>query len=184
VIRLIKRYPNRKLYDTVARRYVALRDIAALVREGIDLRVVEHETDKDITARTLSQVILQQQRPGGVRFSHTLLANLVRAGDWGAQTVRSSVTASWGILRWLDEEVQQQLTRWVARGLLSEATADQMRTTLQEIMQMAWSEQILQAEQRLPQVRERLNLASRQELQELATRIEELAQQIEELRMG
>ncbi len=175
--RLIKRYPNRKLYDTVARRYIALRDITAMVREGVELRVVEHESQEDITARTLSQIILKQQRSGG-GVSHNILANLVRAGDWGTETMRSSLSLTRDIVRWLDEELQAQIG---TPEVPAEESGNRIRLTLQGLLQLAGMAQLWQIEQRLPHVWERLNLASHHDLRELEARLDELAQRIEEL---
>ncbi len=175
--RLIKRYPNRKLYDTVARRYIALRDIATMVREGIALRVVEHESQEDITARTLSQIILNQQRSGG-GVSHKVLENLVRAGDWGVETMRSSLSITRDVARWLDEELQAQLN---TSAVPADGSGNRMRFALQGMLQLAGIEQIWQIEQRLPHVWERLNLASHNDLRELEARLDELAQRIAEL---
>ena len=51
---LIKRYPNRKLYDTEAKQYVTLEQIAELIRSGKDVQVIDHESGEDLTALTLS----------------------------------------------------------------------------------------------------------------------------------
>jgi len=63
MIRLIKRYDNRKLYDTHAKSYVSLEDLATLIRQGHDLQVLDNSTGQDITAPTLSKVILETSRP-------------------------------------------------------------------------------------------------------------------------
>lgn len=182
MIRLIKRYPNRKLYDTVARRYVALRDVARLVSQGIEVRVVEHATDRDITARTLSQVILKQQRSGDSPIPHNLLARLLRASERSAQMMRRSFSTSWGILRALDEEWQERVNSLVASGVLPEAASERVRALFDELMGDAWIVEAMQLEEVLPQFWSRLNLASRQDVQELAARIDDLARRIESLR--
>lgn len=59
---LIKRYPNRKLYDTNESKYVTLEDIGALVKVGHDVTVVDNRTKKDLTALTLLQVMFDDQK--------------------------------------------------------------------------------------------------------------------------
>ena len=56
---VIKRYPNRKLYDTEAKRYITLDGITELIHRGEDLHVVDHETGEDLTTVTLSQIIFE-----------------------------------------------------------------------------------------------------------------------------
>ena len=61
---LIKKYANRKLYDTRASRYVTLDDIAELVRDGHDIRVVDRDTGSDLTQVILSQIVLTEEKRG------------------------------------------------------------------------------------------------------------------------
>src|SRR4051794_17811935 len=62
---LIKKYSNRKLYDTQTRRYITLDDIARLVREGGDVTVVQRDTGEDLTPVILSQIVAREERRGG-----------------------------------------------------------------------------------------------------------------------
>jgi polyhydroxyalkanoate synthesis repressor PhaR len=59
-----KRYSNRKLYDIAGRRYVTLEEIAGRVRDGEDVRVVDHDTGRDLTAVTLAQALYERERRG------------------------------------------------------------------------------------------------------------------------
>ena len=60
--RVIKRYANRKLYDTMHSRYVTLEQIADMVREGEDVRIVDNTTKEDLTSVTLAQIILEEEK--------------------------------------------------------------------------------------------------------------------------
>ena len=62
MIRLIKRYGSRKLYDTEESRYVSLEELANWIREGQRIRVVDKETSEDVTSQTLTQVIVEEGR--------------------------------------------------------------------------------------------------------------------------
>jgi len=78
---LIKRYANRKLYNTETSRYITLRGIAELVEQGADLRVMDNETGEDITSVTLSQVLVEGERSNRT-VPRTLLSDLIqRSGD-------------------------------------------------------------------------------------------------------
>ena len=61
-MRIIKRYSNRKLYDTAAKEYITLEAIADLIRAGEEIQVVDNVTEEDLTALTLSQIILEQEK--------------------------------------------------------------------------------------------------------------------------
>ncbi|MES3629121.1 MAG: polyhydroxyalkanoate synthesis regulator DNA-binding domain-containing protein [Longimonas sp.] len=76
--RLIKRYENRKLYDTEASAYVSLSDIAELVRAGETVEVVDQSTGQDLTAQTLTQIILAEGKQGHQPISAEVLHKLLR----------------------------------------------------------------------------------------------------------
>jgi polyhydroxyalkanoate synthesis repressor PhaR len=80
--RIIKKYPNRRLYDTGISRYVTLEDIRMLVRSSEKFRVVDAKTDEDITRSILLQVILEQEDQGQPIFTTEILEQLIRTyGD-------------------------------------------------------------------------------------------------------
>ena len=64
---LIKKYANRKLYDTRTSRYVTLEGIAQLVRDGHEIEVVDRDNGKDLTQVTLSQIVLSEEKRGPAR---------------------------------------------------------------------------------------------------------------------
>jgi len=65
---LIKKYANRKLYDTRTSRYITLEGIAELVREGHEIKVVDRDNGHDLTQLTLSQVVLSHEKRGPARL--------------------------------------------------------------------------------------------------------------------
>jgi polyhydroxyalkanoate synthesis repressor PhaR len=65
---LIKKYANRKLYDTRTSRYITLEGIAQLVREGHEVKVVDRDDGRDLTQVTLSQVVLEEEKRGPARL--------------------------------------------------------------------------------------------------------------------
>jgi polyhydroxyalkanoate synthesis repressor PhaR len=81
MVRLIKRYESRKLYDTEESRYVSLEDIAAWVRAGQEVKVVDNATSEDVTAQTLTQIILDEGKRGTSLLPSELLHELVRVGE-------------------------------------------------------------------------------------------------------
>ena len=93
--RLIKRYENRKLYDTQASAYVSQSDIASLIRQGETVAVIDLATEKDITAQILTQIILEEGKRGNTTISTETLHDLVRrsgkALDSGIEQIKHSV---------------------------------------------------------------------------------------------
>lgn len=78
--RLIKKYPNRRLYDTEESRYITLSDVRDLVINGVPFGIVDKESDSDITRSILLQVIHEQEEAGVSIMSEAFLTQMIRAG--------------------------------------------------------------------------------------------------------
>jgi len=78
---VIKKYPNRRLYDTAASKYINLEDIASFVRNGKDVQVVDAQTGEDVTRVTLTQIIMDdaKQQPTGLPLE--MLKQLIISTD-------------------------------------------------------------------------------------------------------
>jgi polyhydroxyalkanoate synthesis repressor PhaR len=87
MVRLIKRYGggSRKLYDTEESRYVSLDEVAGLVRDGQELRVVDSATGEDVTGQVLAQVIYEGEKQGLRLLSPELLHDVIRRGEAALQ---------------------------------------------------------------------------------------------------
>jgi len=82
--RVIKKYPNRRLYDTVESRYITLADVRKLVVDRIDFMVVDKKTQEDITRSILLQVIAEQEHAGEPLMSRDFLSQIIRSYGGGA----------------------------------------------------------------------------------------------------
>lgn len=82
--RVIKKYPNRRLYDTTESRYITLSDIRALVVADVAFRVIDKKSGDDITRLILLQVISDQELQRAPIMSESFLAHIIRAYDTGS----------------------------------------------------------------------------------------------------
>jgi len=76
--RLIKKYPNRRLYDTKTSAYITLADVKQLVLDNEDFQVVDAKSGEDITRSILLQIILEEESGGVPMFSSAMLAQIIR----------------------------------------------------------------------------------------------------------
>jgi polyhydroxyalkanoate synthesis repressor PhaR len=80
--RIIKKYPNRRLYDTEDSKYITLEDVKKLVLNGVDFIVKDVKTEEDLTRNILLQIISEQEHDGEPFFSTELLIQIIRSyGD-------------------------------------------------------------------------------------------------------
>lgn len=77
-VRLIKKYPNRRLYDTRTSTYITLGDAKSLVLAGLDFKVVDAKTGDDLTRSVLLQIIVEAESAGAPLLTTELLASLIR----------------------------------------------------------------------------------------------------------
>jgi len=76
--RIIKKYPNRRLYDTETSTYITLSDVKKLVLEQADFRVEDAKTHEDLTRSILLQIILEEESAGAPMFSSDMLSQIIR----------------------------------------------------------------------------------------------------------
>lgn len=109
---LIKRYANRKLYNTETSRYITLKGIAELIENGDEVRVVDNETGEDITSIALSQILVDNERTKGGELPGSVLTELIsKGGDVLYSALRRGVgDAQEGI-----EELQKNVRKIVRR---------------------------------------------------------------------
>src|SRR5438874_13828610 len=79
--KVIKRYQNRKLYDTQASCYVTLDEIAEMIQQGEEVCVVDNRNQKDITAATLTQIIFEKQKRSETPVPLATLRHIIQTGD-------------------------------------------------------------------------------------------------------
>jgi polyhydroxyalkanoate synthesis repressor PhaR len=77
-VRMIKKYPNRRLYDTKTSSYITLADVKQMVLKHEDFQVVDAKTNDDLTRQILLQIILEEESGGMPMFSSDLLSHLIR----------------------------------------------------------------------------------------------------------
>jgi len=88
--RLIKKYPNRRLYDTEESRYITLTDVQKLVRDGVEIKVTDTQSGDDITRGILIQIITEQEASGNPMFTTDVLTRFIRFYDESLQDAFSS----------------------------------------------------------------------------------------------
>jgi polyhydroxyalkanoate synthesis repressor PhaR len=88
--RIIKKYPNRRLYDTAESKYITLEDVRRLVRDKVDFSVRDAKTDEDLTRSILLQVIMEQEEKGEPILTEQLLSQIIRFYGDALQGVTSN----------------------------------------------------------------------------------------------
>lgn len=134
--RVVKRYRNRKLYDTLDSCYVTLEDIAELVRAGEDICVIDNNSQEDLTSVTLAQIILEEERRKKDALPLGTLFQLIRSG--GA-TLASFVHKSLGEgvreISSVKNEIYDNLEKLVSRGSISHDESNRLLGSIRDFIE-------------------------------------------------
>ena len=123
---VIKRYPNRKLYDTEAKQYITLDGIADLIRQGVEVQVLDHATGEELTAVILTQIIFEQEKKQSGFLPHSVLRGLVQAGGETLTSLRRSLASPLEMFSHVDEEIRRRVHSLVKAGDLEGGEADSL----------------------------------------------------------
>lgn len=111
--RVIKRYGNRKLYDTRESRYVTLDEISKMIRRGEDVKVVDNRTQEDLTNVTFTQIMLEQEKNRKSFLPRSLLRNLV---EQGGESLLDLLQKGRESLASMKSEAEEQISKLFERG--------------------------------------------------------------------
>jgi polyhydroxyalkanoate synthesis repressor PhaR len=177
---LIKRYPNRKLYDTEAKQYITLDGIASLIRQGKDIHVVDHATGEDLTALTLTQVILEQEKKRSGFLPRTVLTGLIQAGGERLSTLRGALASPLELARHVDEEIERRVQSLISRGELAAEEGLRLRDKLQSQGYRAPAAE-WPSEEDLERVLDKRGAPTREDLLQILDQLESLTSKLDEM---
>jgi polyhydroxyalkanoate synthesis repressor PhaR len=141
--RVIKKYPNRRLYDTVESRYITLADIRRLVTDKVDFVVIDKKSQEDITRSILLQVIAEQEHLGEPLMSQDFLSQIIRSYGGAMQGfVGSYLEQSLKLLASQQQQMREQM-----RGMMGTDAFDSIAALTQQNLERwrAMQEDIVRA---------------------------------------
>jgi polyhydroxyalkanoate synthesis repressor PhaR len=200
--KIIKRYTNRKLYDTVESRYVTLDEIAEMIKAGLEVKIIDNRTKEDLTSVTLAQIIFEEEKKQSQMPLAVLREIIRRPGESLQGFIQKEVSPRVASLK---EEAEQRLDKLLGRegreGLAAAPDAPATATAadaapdaaadatggpaeLIKASQKAWEEWQRRIDERVRTVVENVlgNLpAMGRDMQQLSQRLESLEKKLEEL---
>jgi polyhydroxyalkanoate synthesis repressor PhaR len=123
--RIIKRYANRKLYDTEHSRYVTLDQISEMIRNGDDVKIVDNKTKEDLTTVTLAQIIFEEEKKQRSFLPLGAMRNIIQSGgEWFAEAQRRVQSILPGKRKDGDPDGEPELDGVAAEEATGESTGD------------------------------------------------------------
>lgn len=171
---LIKRYPNRKLYNTQSKQYITLDQIAQMIRDGEEISVIDNSTGEEITALTLTQIIYEQEKRKSGSLPHSVLTSMIQAGGEGINAFQKALTASRYYLFQIDEEIKYRIQKLIGQGELTEIEGKKLLDKLLKSRKEEFGEEQVKL------VLDNRQVPTRQELRELLDQLDELSEKIDQ----
>ena len=130
--RIIKRYQNRKLYDTSQSRYVTLSDIAEMIKNGEDVKVVDNKSKEDLTSLTLTQIIFEQEKKKKSLLPLPTLKEIIQNGpSQVVDYVVGKIDEGVHTIKHAQDEVEDYIEGIIKKG---DVSLDEMRGILKEFI--------------------------------------------------
>lgn len=183
-MRTIKRYSNRKLYDTEDKRYITLEQIAELVRDGQDIKVIENQTGQDLTTVTLTQILLEQEKKKQGNIPKSFFMNLIqRSSTSVVDFMRKNVLAHFdsSLLSEDDSKIDENVDELVRAGEIEQEDAKELKAEIKTRSRTFKQRLDEMIENRVQDVLARLNIPRKNEIDAMNQRLEELGNQLDEL---
>jgi polyhydroxyalkanoate synthesis repressor PhaR len=152
---LIKRYENRKLYDSSRSTYVTLEEIAGLIREGNEVRVVDAKTNEDLTKNTLALIILDGERHKKNLLPLSFMYHLIKYGESIQGVFQEYLSSGFEAFMTGQKEAQKHLRQWTEGPIQKESGASQRQT--ESSQEAPLKEEIELLKQKLEQLERRLH---------------------------
>ncbi len=176
-IRIIRRYQNRKLYDTQASKYVTLEDIALMIKEGVDVKVVDNRTKKDLTGLTLTQIIFEQEKRNKSILPLSALKRIIQSKSESiSELVDRLITPGMATFVQARQEMEKVVDRLVRRGKIKEEDRHNILTNFYAVTQKGMEDITGRFEENVKKLLERTRTVSK-----LSERIARLEREVEDL---
>lgn len=180
---IIKKYSNRKLYDTKEKKYVNLSEISRLIREGAEVKVIDNETKEDITSLILAQIIVEQEKTKKIMLPSIFspLKILKKGGEDMLNLSKKMFLAGIGTLSLTKEKAIKIADDLIKRGELSQSESKEFVVNLLDNAEKEKDKLLEKIKPDIEKRIEKMNFASKKCVDDLEKKIDELGNKIDQL---
>ncbi len=177
---IIKRYRNRKLYNTRSRRYITLEQIEELIKEQEEVKVIDNSSGEDITASTLSQIIFELEKNTANFLPLNLLFSLVRSGGDRIDELRRNIFNTLNLVHHYDVEIERRINQLVEDGELNPKLGSEL---MEKMLRVSYRqvENTDNIEDRLAVILKQRQIPTKSDFRALIDKIDDLSKRVEVL---
>ncbi|MDX9789057.1 MAG: polyhydroxyalkanoate synthesis regulator DNA-binding domain-containing protein [Desulfobacterales bacterium] len=168
-MRKIKKYANRKLYDTMDKQYISMEQLADLIRSGESVSILDNQTGQDITVQILSQLLSKDKRQNDSEVLTDLLSQMLRRGGTTIADYAKRYTSKWQEAVVTAEEEIERIARQLLKDKdLSEGDGQKKKEEIKQYVGKLKDWISEKVDQRINDVLGMMNLASKDQVNRLA----------------
>ncbi len=183
-VRVIKRYGNRRLYDTIAKKTIKQEDLIDLIKSGVDFKVIDNNGGKDITLSVLSRVLSDtiSENKENLKQNTQLIRFLITKGGFMAKDFfEKSVLFGLGLFDLTKEKAEKIVDEMIKRG---EMTQSDKANAVKELLK-GHKERInkikAKVDERVEEITAKIRVKEKEELTQLHKKLDELTKMVEKL---
>ena len=189
-MRLIKRYKNRRLYDTHASRTITQFDLARLIQEGEDVKVIESTTGKDITLTVMSRLMVTQASSwGSIKETREVLRHIIYLGGNKSMSIlKNTILASIGVINVTKAKAEEVIDDLIKKGELDKS---KRKDAIMELLDKAEkstadfrkrvAKEAEKAQKSVSKLAKDISWARQQDLKKLETKVDKLGKAVKAL---
>jgi len=189
-MKIIKRYKNRRLYDSEESKTITQKELAYIIKKNIEVKIIDNATQKDITLPVLGQVMLKELSSWrDIKESKDILQKLIiLGGDKSMSVLKNTILASIGVIQVTKKKAEEIIDDLIKKGELNKSDR---KKAVMELLDKAekstsqWKEKITQGatktQQEFKKVIQGLNLAKQSDLKKLETKVDKLTKTLKSL---
>lgn len=179
----IKKYVNRKMYDTTDKRYVSMEQVARLIKSGEEVSIIDNKTGEDLTAAIVSRLIGQEKEEKGSVVSPRIMMQLLRKGGDTLTDYAKKYTSLWqNALTMAEDEVDKVVGTLVKDKALSRAEGSRLKQEITGYTDSLKSWIGDRVDRHMNEALAAMNLASRDQVAALTAKIDKLSREVARLK--
>ena len=179
---IIKKYANRKLYDTTGKRYLTMDHLAELIKSGEEVSIIDNETGDDLTSAIVSQLLAREDTHTDKAVPSQVLMQMLRKGRGTLFGYGKKYVSLWqSALTMSKDEIEKLVNSLVKDKELSESEGKNLKQEIVGFANNLKSWILDNIDQRISDALNAVNLSSKAQINELKNRVDELSQKLAEL---
>jgi polyhydroxyalkanoate synthesis repressor PhaR len=179
---IIKKYANRKLYDTTGKRYLTMAQLAELIKSGEEVSIIDNETGDDLTSAIVSQLLAREETSKDKSVPSHVLMQMLRKGRGTLFGYGKKYVSLWqSALTMSKDEIEKIVNSLVKEKELSESEGKNLKQEVVGFANNLKSWIIDNIDQRVSDALKSLHLSSKAQINDLNIRVDELSRKVAEL---